>query len=65
MYTRLPRMSIVTPLSERSVAGVAGEDVRGDDGMAFHYELCSSSSVASGLAAKRSGTNVVPSPAET
>src|SRR5207253_11052674 len=50
------------------VGGVARDDVAGDRG-AFHAgqrtAVLRTSSVASGRDAKRNGTNVVPSPAET
>src|SRR4029079_3017965 len=51
----------------RGVARVAGDHLRRDARLAVHQSLgdCRTSSVASGLARKRNGTNVVPSPGET
>ena len=48
------------------VGGVAREHVGGDDGVALHQpDLRRTSSVTSGRAKKRNGTNVVPRPGET
>src|SRR5262249_40898706 len=51
----------------RCIRRVAGDDVGGDPGVAFHQSAADSrtSSVASGLARKRNGTKVVPRPGET
>ena len=48
----------------RGVGRVAGEHVAGDARGAFHQPDSRISSVASGRARKRNGTNVVPRPAE-
>ena len=50
---------------ERRVGGVAREDVGRDAGVTFHHADSRISSVASGRAKNRKGTNVVPSPDET
>ena len=51
------------------IGGIPREDVGGDRRLASHTldrtAVLSTSSVASGRAAKRKGTNVVPSPGET
>ena len=49
---------------ERRIPRVAREHVVGDD-RSFHYFDRTTSSVTSGLAKRRNGTNVVPSPGET
>ena len=49
----------------RRVGRVAGEHVGGDARGAFHQPDSRTSSVASGRARKRNGTNVVPRPGET
>ena len=63
---REPSHSVDFP---RRVRGVAGEDLGRDRRLTGHSgqvsPVSASSSVASGRAAKRNGTNVVPSPAET
>ena len=55
---------------ERRVGRVGGQHVVRDDGVAFHVGQSrpawrSTSSVTSGRAKKRNGTNVVPVPGET
>jgi hypothetical protein len=48
------------------IGGVARENVERDECMSFHYRSdLRTSSVTSGRAKKRKGTNVVPRPGET
>ena len=73
-HSVLPRQRTVCEPSHsvdflRRVRGVTGEDLGRDRRLTGHRSqrsaVLSTSSVASGRAAKRKGTNVVPSPAET
>ena len=73
--TRVPSTSPCTPVDlERRVGRVAREHVRRDERVPFHQADCcsrgagagrSTSSVTSGRAKNRNGTNVVPVPGET